>query len=173
MAESAFVRPSFINSDHPMSLASSHFASSDSLVSSNASSDSDYHSCIDEMASETSLFDEFLFDQADLRELGISSETEMNKVDPQESAIPLEAEVDDYPSTVLLYSTVASSPILFPSTLPLLPLIFLETTDQAVQSGEHELSRPIGSSTLVVWDPRLSNSFYSTVQFFVLQYIFS
>ncbi len=140
MAESVFVRPSSIDSDCLMSLASSHSASSDSLVSSNASSDSDYHSCIDKMASETSLSDEFLFDKADLKELGISLETEMNEVGLQESAIPLEAEVDDYPSTVLLYSTVASSPILFPSPLPPLPFTFLGTADQAVQSGEHELS---------------------------------
>ncbi|MCP4606420.1 MAG: hypothetical protein GY847_38920, partial [Proteobacteria bacterium] len=154
MAESIFVQPSSIDSDRPMSLASSHSASSDSLVSSNASSDSDYRSCIDEMASETSPSDEFLFDEADLKELGISLETEMNEVDLQESIIPLEAEVDDYPSTVILYLTVASSPILFPSPLLPIPFIFPETADQAVQSGEQELSRLIGSSMLVVWDPQ-------------------
>ncbi len=69
MAESVFIRPSSIDSDHPMSLASSHFASSDLLVSSNASSDSDYRSCVDELDSETAPPDDLLFDEADLRAL--------------------------------------------------------------------------------------------------------
>ncbi len=72
MTESVFIRPPSIDSDHPMSFASSRSASSDSLVFSNASSDSDYHSCIDEMTSEISQSDEFLFDEADSRELAIS-----------------------------------------------------------------------------------------------------
>ncbi len=140
MAESIFVRPSSIDSDRPMSLASSRSASSDLLVSLNASSDSDYHSCIDEMASETSPSDEFLFNEADLKELSIPLETEMDEADLQGSIIPLEAEIDDYPSTVIIYSTVTSSPILFLSSPPPLSFVLPETTDQAVQSGEHELS---------------------------------
>ncbi len=80
----------------------------------------------------------FFFDEADLKELGISPETEMNEVDSGASIIPSEAESDDQPLTVLIYSTVAMSPLLFSSPLPLLSVILPETADQAVQSGEHD-----------------------------------
>ncbi len=101
VALSDLARPSSVDSDHPLSRCSSHTASSVSLMSSIASSDGDYHLCIDEMASEESSSDEFLFVKADLKELGISSETEMNEVDLAESINPLEAEVDDQLSTGL------------------------------------------------------------------------
>ncbi len=154
-----FARPSSVDSDCPLSHCSSHPASSVLLMSSIASSDCDYHSCIDEMATEESLSDEFLFDKADLEELGVLPETETNEADLEESVIPLEVEVDDQPSTILIYSTVATSPLLFSSPLPPLSVTLSETADQAVQSGEHDFSRPTGGTTIVVWDPRLPNSF--------------
>ncbi len=138
VTSSDLIRPSSVDSDHPLSRCSSRIASSVSLMSSIASSNDDYRSCIDEMASEETLPDEFLFDEADLKELGISPEIEMNKVDPETSIHPLEAESDDQPSTILIYSTVATSPLLFTSPLPPLSVILPETADQAVQSGEHD-----------------------------------
>ncbi len=146
-----------------MSLVSSRSASSVSLMSSITSSDSDYRSCIDEMATEESSSDEFLFDEADLEELGIPLETEMNEADLEESVIPLEAEVDDQPSTVLIYSTVATSPILFLPSLPPLSVILPETADRAVQSGEHDFSWPIGSPTI---SPFSAHSTLTTLRLF-------
>ncbi len=163
-----FVRPSSVDSDCPLSHCSSHSASSVSLMSMISSFDGDYHSCIDEMASEESSSDEFLFDEADLEELGIMPETEMNKADLGESVVPLEAEVDDQPSTILIYSTVAMSPLLFSSPLPPLSVTLPETADQAVQSGEHDFLRWTGSATIVVWDPRLPNSFPPTCRTSIL-----
>ncbi len=52
--------------------------------------------------SEETSSDEFLFDEADLKELGISPETEVNEVDSVVSIVPLEAESDDQPSTILI-----------------------------------------------------------------------
>ncbi|MCP4606192.1 MAG: hypothetical protein GY847_37715, partial [Proteobacteria bacterium] len=129
MAESVFIRPSSTDDDHPMSLASSRSISTDSLVSSNASSDSDYRLCVDEMDSETSPSDEFPFDEVDIGEIADSSNTEMDEADLRESVTPIEAEIDDCPLPIPLYSIVASTPILSPSPLPPLPFIFPKTAD--------------------------------------------
>ncbi len=147
MALFDFTQPSSVDSDHPMSHLSSHSASSVSLASTITSSDSDdYYSCINEMATDESLPEETLFNEADLEELNI----------------PLEAEADDQPSTILIYS-IATSPIasLNPSPCPLTPLSFISplTVEQAIQSGEHDFLRPSRGTTIVVWDPRLPGNF--------------
>ncbi len=67
--------------------------------------------------------DEFSFNEADLEELGIL----------------LEAEDDEQPSIVLINS-IATSPIPSVSPLPLLPVLFCLTIEQAVQSGKHDFS---------------------------------
>ncbi len=125
MAKFDYVQPSSVDSDHPMSLVSSHSASSVSLMSliSSSNSNSGYRSCIDEMAADETSSDEYFIAEAGLEEPS-----------PEELDVPLEVEVDDQPSTVLIYS-VATMPN--PSPLPLLSSIFPETVDQAVQSGEH------------------------------------
>ncbi len=105
----------------------------------------------------------FLFNDADLNELGISSETEVNEVDT-----PTKDEFSDQSSTILIYSTVATSPLLSSSSLLPLSVISLETTDQAVQSSECDFERSIGTAMIVVWDPRLPNSFPPTCRTSIL-----
>ncbi len=122
------------------------------------SSEDDYHSCIDEMDAGEVSPDESLFDKADQNEPGISPENEANE----------EAESDDQPSTVPIYSVVAPSPLLFSSSPPPLTVILTETADQAVQSGEHDFERRTGTATIVVWDPLLPNSFPPTCRTSIL-----
>ncbi len=107
MASLDLVRPSPVDSDRPMSRLSSRSASSVSLVSSIASSDShDYYTCVDEMDSDQFLLEESVFFDADLEELNF----------------PLNAEADEQPSVVLIYSA-DTSPAVSPnsSPCPLLP----------------------------------------------------
>ncbi|MCP4550420.1 MAG: hypothetical protein GY835_28510 [bacterium] len=75
------------------------------------------------MTTEEPPFDEISPDEADLEEL----------------CIPLEAEADDLPSTVVI--SVAMSPIPSPSP-SFSPLLFIpcSTTERAVQIGEHDFS---------------------------------
>ncbi len=120
-----------------MSRLSSHSASSISLISSIASSDlDDYYSCAEEMAADQHLLD--------------GSREEFN--------LSLDAEADQQPTTVFIYS-VGTSPVVMPDPFycPLLPLplILPSTTDQATQSGEHDFYHPSEWATLVTWDPRL------------------
>ncbi len=165
---SVLARSTSVDSDHPLSHCSSRPASSVSLMSLTASSKDDYCSCFDEMVSDEASSDEFLFDEADLKEHGISPETEMNELDPGVFIHPLEVESDDQPSTVLIYSTVTMLPLLFSSPLPPLSVIPPETIDQAVQSGEHDFLRRTRNATIVVWDPRLPNSFPPTCRTLIL-----
>ncbi len=137
MAQFGSVRPSSVDSNPPMSPLSSRSASSVSLAS---LSDSDYQSCVDEMPTEELPLDDFSVDN----------------VDSEEFEIPLEAETGNQPSIVLIHS-IATLPV--PSPLPPLPFIFCLTVEQAIQSGEHDPSRPSGGATIVIWDPRLSGSF--------------
>ncbi len=107
--------------------------SSISLVSSVAS-DSDYHSCVDEMPSGLEQSLEFPSDGSEF----------------EEPVLPLE---DDYwQSTVQIYSVP-----LLPS--PPFPFFFPCSVDQSIQSDEHEPNCPHDGATLVVWDSNLPNSF--------------
>ncbi len=117
MAQFDSVRPSSVDSDRPMSRLSSRSASSISLASSTTLSDSDYHSCVNEMSTEGFLSDEFSFNGVDLEELEIL----------------LEAEADDQPLTVLVYS-IASSPVPSPLLMPPLSIIHSTTIEQPIQS---------------------------------------
>ncbi len=72
------------------------------------------------MATEETPFDEIPSDEADLEELHI----------------PLEAEADDLPSTVVIHSA-ATSPIPS-SSFSLLLSVPRSTVERAVQSGEHD-----------------------------------
>ncbi|MCP4599778.1 MAG: hypothetical protein GY847_04430, partial [Proteobacteria bacterium] len=147
MALLDLVRPLSVDSNRPMSHLSSRSASSVLLVSSIASSDSyDYYTCTDEMDADQFPFEEVLFFNADLEEFNF----------------PLNAEVDEQPSTVLI-SSVDVSPVASPSSSPCLPSLFPLTqpltADQAMQSGEHDFYRLSEWATLVVWDPRLPGTF--------------
>ncbi len=119
---------------------SSQSASSISLVSSVTSSDSDYHSCLEEMSNE-------LESPSELLSIGLESE---------ESMLPLEN--DDWPSIAQIYS-IPSSPSPSTSPLLLLPFFFPCSVDQSIQSDEHEPNHPRDGTTLVVWDPKLPGSF--------------
>ncbi len=82
----------------------------------------------------------------------------VDNADSEELEIPLEAEADDQPSTVLIYS-IAMSPILSPLPMPPLSFIYPTTAEQSIQSDEHDFLRPRGGATIVIWDPRLAGSF--------------
>ncbi len=102
MASLDLVRPSSVDSDRPMSRLSSRSASSISLVSSITSSDShDYYTCADEMDSDQFPLEESLFFDTDLEELNFL----------------LNAEANEQPSVVLIYSA-DTSPAVSPNSSP-------------------------------------------------------
>ncbi len=160
---SELARPSSVDSNRSFSSCSSLTISSVSSVSSTASAEDDYCSCVEELDSDEVSSDEFLFNEDDLNELGISSETEVNDDDT-----PTKDELGDQSLTTLSYSTVATSPLLSLPFLSLYSVISLETTDRAVQSSECDFQRSIGTATIVVWDPRLPNSFPPTCRTSIL-----
>ncbi len=94
-----------------MSCLSSHLASSVSLASTFASSNSDdFYSCDDEMATDEYPPEQIPSSEANLEELNF----------------PLEADAEDQPFTVLIHSAVTSliaSPNPFLSSPPPLPLV--------------------------------------------------
>ncbi len=147
MALPDLVRPSSVDSDRPLSRTSSHPASSISLMSSVAFSDSDdYFTCADEMGTVQSPLEESLFFNDDL----------------EEPRFPLNADADELPSTVFIYSadlSLVASPNLSPCSLPLPSLIPPLTVDQATQSGKHDFRCPCEWATLVVWDHSLPGAF--------------
>ncbi len=118
----------------------SQTASSISLISFVTSSDSDYHSCLEEMSDK-------LESSSELPSIGLESEESM-----------LLLENDDWPSIVQIYS-IPSSASPSASPLPPLPFFFLCSVDQSVQSDEHEPNHLRDGATLVVWDPKLRGSF--------------
>ncbi len=76
------------------------------------SSEEDYWSCVDEMDSEEVLSSDSVFNNSESNKLLDSSENAKDKVDSVEVTVSLETDSDDQPSTVLIYSTADSVPLL-------------------------------------------------------------
>ncbi len=119
------IRPSSVDSDHPLSLFSSHSASSISLVSSILSDSDDYCTCADEMDTAQLSLEESLFFDAEL----------------EEPLFSLNADADEQPSIVLICSADSSpvaSPNLSPCLSPPFPLILPPTVVSALESNKRK-----------------------------------